>query len=151
MNTTTLIGNVGRDPEIKTFDWGKVASFSLATTEKYKNRKDEMITDTDWHNIIFRGKQAEVIEKYVHKGDKIAVTGKIKYRSYEDKEGKTIYITEIIGERFEFCGSKQEKPQNKEGERQGKPPYESGYSDIDDLPQHVQDAEQSQDNSEPPF
>jgi len=136
MNTIIIKGNTGNDPEIKSFDWGKVAKFSLATSERYTNKQGETITETDWHNIIFRGKQAETIEKYVHKGDSLLITGKVKYRSYDDKEGRTVYITEIIGERFEFCGNKQEtKPEDKKG----KPQYESGYSDINDLPGSAED------------
>jgi len=158
MNYTILKGNIGNDPAVKTFEWGKVAKFSLATSEKYTNKKGEIVTETDWHNCVFRGKQAETIEKYVHKGDQLLVIGKLKYRNYDDKEGRTIYITEIIGDRFEFCGNAN-KSENKEGqyqggkkeEKQSAPLHESGYSDIIDLPCHVRDAEENQDMDEPPF
>lgn len=138
MNIHFLKGNVGNDPEIRSFDWGKVAKFSFATSESYTNKQGEKITETDWHNIIFRGKQAETIEKYVHKGDQLLIIGKVKYRSYEDKEGRTVYITEIIGERFEFCGTKEKPKEEKSG-----PQYESGYSDINDLPGHIQEQQEA--------
>jgi len=163
MNQIILKGNVGQDPEYKVFEsGGQVCKFSLATSEKYKNREGEQVTQTDWHNIVFYGKIADTINKYVKKGNQLLITGKVKYRSYDDKEGKTIWVTEIIGDRFEFCGSiskSESKPENKEGEYQGNsksekqsgPPYDSGYSNIDDLPGHVKDAEESQNMDESPF
>ena len=139
MNQIILKGNIGNDPEIRAFDWGKVAKFSLATSERYKNKAGEDMTHTDWHNIVFQGKQAETIEKYVHKGNQLLIVGKVKYRSYDDKDGRTVYITEIIGERFEFCGTKQEK---KEEKKEG-PPLNSGYSDINELPGHIQEQQEA--------
>jgi single-strand DNA-binding protein len=108
MNKVLLIGNVGKDPEVKTFDWGKVAKFSLATTESYKNKQGEKITETEWHNIVFKGKVCDIIEQYVHKGDKIHVEGKIKTHSYEDKNKVTHWATEIICDGFEFIESKKQ-------------------------------------------
>lgn len=97
LNKVELIGNLGKDPEVKTFEGGnQVASFSIATSEKYKNKEGELVQDTEWHNVVFWGKLAGVIEKYVNKGDRLYVSGKIKTRSYE-AEGGTKYITEIIG------------------------------------------------------
>lgn len=146
MNQIILKGNTGQDPEVKVFDWGKVAKFSLATSEGYTNKQGEKVTETDWHNIVFRGKQAETIEKYVKKGDQLLITGKVKYRSYEDKEGRTVYITEIIGERFEFCGTKEKPKEEKSG-----PQYESGYSDINDLPSHIQEQQEISADDNNPF
>lgn len=96
-NKVQLIGNLGQDPEIITMDSGrKLAKFSLATNEDYKNAQGENITETQWHNIIAWGRTAEIIERYVNKGERIALEGKITNRSYEDKEGIKRYITEIV-------------------------------------------------------
>ena len=137
MNLVILKGNIGNDPVIKSFEWGKTASFSLATTESYLNKKKERITETDWHNISFTGAVCDVIEKHLHKGEQVIITGRIKYRSYEDKQGVTKYITEIKADTFEFCGGskKESKPDNNEGQFQknGKISQDS-MSDISELP-----------------
>jgi len=135
MNKIILKGNLGKDPEIKTFDWGKVAKFSLATTESYKNKDGEKITETEWHNLVFKGNVCDVIEKYLHKGDQIIVEGKIKTRTYKIKEVDH-WATEIICDNFEFCGTKQE---NKKEDKKNGPPHESGFSDINDLPGSAED------------
>lgn len=136
MNHITLIGRCGGDPEIKSFEWGKVAKFSLATSDRYKNKQGEVIESTDWHNLIFKGAICDTLEKWVHKGDQIAVSGKVKYRSYENKDGQTVYITEVVCDHFEFCGgnkkeAKQEQP--KEEKWHGKKETAS-MSDINELP-----------------
>lgn len=96
-NRVQLIGNTGKDPEIKNFEGGKkLASLTIATNESYINDKGEKITDTQWHSIVGWGKIAEIIEKYVTKGDQIAIEGKLTYRSYDDKNGEKRYVTEII-------------------------------------------------------
>ncbi len=96
-NKVQLIGNLGNDPEIITLDSGKkLAKFSLATNESYKNEQGEKITQTDWHNLIAWNKTAEIIEKYVTKGKEIAIEGKLTSRSYETKEGEKRYVTEVV-------------------------------------------------------
>ena len=141
MNKIFLKGNLGKDPEIKTFDWGKVAKFSLATSESYKNKQGEKITETDWHNIVFRGSVCDIIEKYVHKGDQIIVEGKIKYRNYENKEGITIYTTDIVCSAFEFCSTKERvEVEDKQGEwKKGEKRQVSSMSDASELPGYVND------------
>lgn len=115
MNKAILYGNCGKDPEVKRFDGGKiVAKFSLATNKSYTNASGEKITETAWHNIVFWGKLAELAEKYVKKGNSIIVEGEINYRSYENKDGVTIYITEINGNALHFAGSKKEEDKPKE-------------------------------------
>ncbi|MFX0555728.1 single-stranded DNA-binding protein [Maribacter sp. CXY002] len=95
-NKVQLIGNLGQDPEIVTMENGtKLAKFSLATTETYKNAKGEKVDDTQWHNIVAWGKTAEIVENYLLKGKQVAVEGKLTHRSYETKEGEKRYITEI--------------------------------------------------------
>ena len=96
-NKVQLIGHVGNAPEIVTMESGKkLAKFSIATNETYKNNKGEKITDTQWHNIVAWGKTAELIENYVPKGKEIGVEGKLTSRSYEDKDGIKRYITEVV-------------------------------------------------------
>ena len=96
-NKVQLIGNVGNDPEIKTFDGGKkVVNFTLATNEVYKNEKGEKVEQTEWHKISAWGKVADIIEKYVTKGKEIAIEGKLTHRSYDDKNGEKRYVTEVV-------------------------------------------------------
>ena len=95
-NHVQLIGNVGQDPQITNLESGKkVARFSLATNEYYKNEKGEKIQNTEWHTIVAWGKTAEIIEKYAGKGKEIGISGKLKSRSYEDNEGVKRYVTEV--------------------------------------------------------
>lgn len=95
-NKVQLIGNLGNDPEIVNLDGGaKLAKFSIATNETYKNAKGEKITDTQWHNVVAWGKTAEIVENYLAKGNEVAVEGKLTHRSYETKEGEKRYITEV--------------------------------------------------------
>jgi single-strand DNA-binding protein len=96
-NKVQLIGHVGNDPEIKTFDGGKkLAKLSIATNESYKNDKGEKVEETQWHNLIAWGKTADTIEKYVVKGKEIAIEGKLTHKSYEDKNGEKRYVTEVV-------------------------------------------------------
>lgn len=95
-NSVQLIGNLGMDPEVKEVSNGnKMARFSLATSESYRNQKGEKITETQWHNIIIWGKLAEVAEKYLKKGKQIAVEGKLETNSYDDKEGNRKFFTQV--------------------------------------------------------
>src|SRR6478752_7510171 len=96
-NKVQLIGHVGNDPEIKNFEGGRMlASFSLATTDSYKNDKGEKVDETQWHRVVAWGKIAELIDKYVNKGKEIAVEGKLTHRSYDGKDGDKRYITEVV-------------------------------------------------------
>ena len=105
VNKVILIGNVGQDPKITYYEGGNcVAQLSLATTEKgYTLQNGTQIPDrTEWHNLIFRGRLGEIVEKYVHKGDKICIEGRIRYRFYDDKKGIRHYVTEIYAENMEL-------------------------------------------------
>ncbi len=96
-NKVQLIGHVGQEPEIKTLEGGrKLANFTLATNEIYKNDKGEKVEETQWHKLVAWGKTAEIIEKYVTKGKEIAVEGKLTHRSYDDKNGEKRYVTEVV-------------------------------------------------------
>lgn len=102
-NRVQLIGRIGQAPEIKTMEGGnKLAKFSLATNESYKNKKGEKVENTQWHNITAWGNTAEIIEKYVSKGQEIAVDGKLQHRSYDDKNGVTHYVTDIVANEIQM-------------------------------------------------
>ena len=112
MNNVLLFGRVGKDPEIKSFDWGKTATFSLATSAKWKNKDGEKQERTEWHNVKATGAVVGVIEKYVHKGDQLGLTGEIRYNKSE-KDGVTKYFTEIHLQNLELLGSKEPKEATK--------------------------------------
>jgi single-strand DNA-binding protein len=94
-NSVQLIGRLGKDPEVKTFSNRKKASFSIATTDSYKNQKGEKVEDTQWHNIVIWGKLADVVEKYLTKGQEVALEGRLIHRNYETDKGEKRFITEI--------------------------------------------------------
>jgi len=104
-NKVQLIGHVGNDPDIKSFDGGKkLAKLNVATNESYKNDKGEKVEDTQWHSLIAWGKTADIIEKYVVKGKEIAIEGKLTHRSYEDKNGEKRYVTEVVIDELMLLG-----------------------------------------------
>ncbi len=106
-NSVHLIGRLGINPETSNFGENKSrVKFSLATNDFYKDKDGERQEETQWHNLVSYGKTAEIAEKYLKKGDEIAVAGKIIYRSWEDKEGKTNYITEIVVNEIQMFGKK---------------------------------------------
>ena len=106
-NQVQLIGNGGQEPTLTTLESGKkVARFSLATNEFYKNSKGEKVQDTQWHTVVAWGKTAELIENYAPKGKELALTGKLKSRSYEDKDGFKRYVTEVEASEILLLGSK---------------------------------------------
>jgi single-strand DNA-binding protein len=95
-NKVQLIGNLGQKPEIRTLESGtKLAKFSIATNDAYKNAKGEKVTETLWHNLIAWGKLAEIVEKYLDKGSEVAIEGKLIHRSYNDKDGNKKYVSEV--------------------------------------------------------
>ena len=109
INKAILVGNVGNDPKTQTYSNGNVAQFSLATTERgYTLQNGTQVPErTEWHNLIAWGKTADVIAKYVHKGSKLYVEGKIKTRSYDDRQGRKCYVTEIHIDVLELLDPKQ--------------------------------------------
>jgi single-strand DNA-binding protein len=96
-NKVQLIGNLGNDPEIITLESGKkLAKFSLATNESYKDASGQKVDNVQWHNLVAWNKTADIIEKYVTKGKEVAIEGKLTSRSYETKEGEKRYVTEVV-------------------------------------------------------
>ena len=106
VNKVILVGNLGKDPEVRFTPGGQAkASFSVATTEKWKDQQGQLQERTEWHNIVVWGKQAETCGQYLSKGRQVFIEGRIKTRSYDDKDGNKKYITEIVAQNVRFLGS----------------------------------------------
>ena len=117
INKVILLGNVGKEPKVTYFEGGNcVAQVTMATSERgYTLANGTQIPDrTEWHNLVFRGRLAEVVDKYVHKGDKLYVEGKIQTRSYDDASGITRYVTEIFVDNMEMLTQKPAQKQSVE-------------------------------------
>jgi single-strand DNA-binding protein len=109
-NKVQLIGNLGNNPEIKTLDGGKkLARFSVATNEVYRNTKGEKVTETQWHNLVAWGRVAEIAEKFLTKGSEVAIEGKLMNRTYNDKDGVKKYFTEVQVNELLMLGDKSSK------------------------------------------
>lgn len=110
VNKIILVGNVGKDPEVRYLENGvAVAKFPLATSENYKNKNGERVSNTEWHNIVAWRGLAEIAEKYVKKGNQLFIEGKLASRSWDDKEGNKRYITEVIVNNMQML-DKRSKP-----------------------------------------
>jgi single-strand DNA-binding protein len=108
LNKVMLIGNVGKDPEVRHLESGATtASFTLATTERYKDKNGETKDQTEWHNIVCWRALADLVEKYVRKGSQLYIEGRIRTRSYTDRDGNTRYITEITADNLQMLGRKE--------------------------------------------
>ena len=118
INKVILVGNVGKDPEVRYLESGvAVARFPFATSETYKGKDGEKVTTTEWHNIVLWRGLAEVAEKYVKKGSQLYLEGKIRTRSYDDKDGVKRYMTEIVTDQMQMLGRRQDSPgESQEGE-----------------------------------
>lgn len=107
VNKVILIGNLGKDPETRYLPSGDaVANFSIATTEKFKDKSGTMQEHTEWHRISFFGRQAEIAGEYLKKGSPVYIEGRIRTRKWQDKEGQERYTTEIVGDRMQLLGSR---------------------------------------------
>ena len=130
LNKVMLIGNVGNDPEIRYLDSNpqgpqgnaKVASFRLATTERFRDRNGETRENTEWHNIVAWRSSADLVEKFVHKGSQIYVEGKLRTRQWTDQSGNKRYTTEINADNIQLLGKRPDAPQG-----QGYPGQQGGY------------------------
>ena len=143
VNKVILIGNLGKDPEVRHLENGAaVANFSIATSENYKDRKTgEKVSQTEWHNIVAWRGLAEIAEKYLKKGAKVYIEGKLKTRTWQDKDGNNRYSTEVITDNLTMLGSTLESMassnQEKPTENESKPSTEKEFSspdENDDLP-----------------
>ncbi|MFK7756056.1 MAG: single-stranded DNA-binding protein [Flavobacteriales bacterium] len=107
VNKVILVGNLGKDPEVRAFENNKVANFPLATSENRRNKTTgERTTITEWHNLVVWGAQAEIAEKYLKKGNQVYVEGKLRTRSWDGNDGTKKYITEILVDNFTMLGAK---------------------------------------------
>lgn len=136
VNKVILIGNLGKDPEVFNFETGvKKVTFSLATTEIYRNREGQDVEQTEWHNIVVWRSLADIAEKFLHKGSQVYIEGRIRYRTYE-KDGQKKYITDIEADNLNMLGARHNN--------EGTPGYEQNSTpstaapiitpDTDDLP-----------------
>jgi single-strand DNA-binding protein len=149
INKVILVGNVGKDPVVRYFDKGVAkATFPLATSETYTNQQGETITSTEWHNIVLWRALAEVAEKTIKKGAQVYIVGKIKTRSYVDKDGVNKYITEILADTLLVLEKKTQRPDQHPGQAVNEPaaPYQANdtskgtHDDFssDNLPENAQ-------------
>jgi single-strand DNA-binding protein len=130
INKVILIGNLGKDPELRYTPNSKaVATFSLATTEKWKDKEGQFQEKTEWHNIVAWGKQAEICKEYLKKGSSVYVEGRLQHRSYDDKEGNKKYITEIVARTVQMLGRKGEAKEEPVSQD-----LESSAAEEEDLP-----------------
>lgn len=110
VNKVILVGNVGKDPETRYLDESTaITKFPMATSETYKNKSGERVSNTEWHNVVLWRGLAQVAEKYVRKGTQIYIEGRIKTRSYDDAEGNRKYITEIVGDQMQLLGRRPDE------------------------------------------
>ena len=117
VNKAILIGNLGKDPELRYTPSGQaVASFALATSERYKDKEGNWQERTDWHNVVVWGRQGETVKEYLKKGRSAYVEGRIQTRSYDDREGNKKWITEIIANRVQFLGGRAEGDRSTSGQ-----------------------------------
>ncbi len=141
INRVILVGNLGKDPEVKSLESGvKLAKFSLATTETFKDRDGNRTEHTEWHNIVFWRGLADVAEKYLRKGSTIYLEGRIRTRTWKDEDGKNRYMTEIQGDNMTMLGgrrdnnSQQADNATKAAEPKPEPITDSGTEQTNDLP-----------------
>ncbi len=133
VNKVILVGNLGADPEVRYLEGGTaVASVSMATSESYKNKSGERITQTEWHNVVLWRGLAEIAEKYLKKGMQIYVEGRLRTRSWEDKEGNKRYTTEVVADTMKMLSRKEEGSVKTEEKQQVE--VAPQVDEADDLP-----------------
>jgi single-strand DNA-binding protein len=144
INKVILVGNLGKDPEVRYLEGGTaVANFPIATSETYKDKTSgERKTITEWHNIVLWRGLAEIAEKYLKKGNQVYIEGKLRTRQWQDKDGNNRYTTEIVGDNLQMLGKKDEnsspsqaqQPSTNDSPATAKPEIEKNDNDVDDLP-----------------
>lgn len=145
VNKVILVGNLGRDPEVRAFPSGdRIATFSLATTDKWKDKTSgEAKESTEWHRVVFSGRIVDVIEQYTRKGSAVYVEGSLRTRKYQDKDGTDKYSTEIRGDRIQLLGGPREggdRPSDRPSDAPREHPRAAapaptrggGFDDLDD-------------------
>ena len=132
VNKVSLLGNVGKDPDVRYFETGKgVANFTLATTERARKWNDREIPErTEWHNIVVRGGLVQVVENYVHKGTKLYLEGKIQSRKYVDRENQTHFVTEIVADELEILSPRISNNNSKQYNNNNNSDDNHNYGDL---------------------
>lgn len=139
VNKVILLGRAGKDAELRSIANGsQTASFSLATSEKYKDKTGKLVENTDWHNIVAWGKTAEIAGKYIKKGDQVYLEGRLRHRSYE-KDDVTRYVTEVVVDTITLLGNKRQGDGSTASPGAGEPAYQESQpvtagGGTDDLP-----------------
>ncbi len=118
INKVILIGNLGKDPEIVNFENAKKAAFPLATTETFKNKDGQKVEQTEWHNIVCWRGLADIAERFLQKGTQIFIEGRLRTRTWEDKDGNKRYTTEIVAENFMILGNRNSNNHNNDSSQQ---------------------------------
>tara|TARA_Y100001933_G_scaffold235679_2_gene257029 strand:- start:83 stop:520 length:438 start_codon:yes stop_codon:yes gene_type:complete len=141
VNKVILVGNLGKDPEVKYLENGTaVANFTVATSESYKDKEGKRIDQTEWHNVVVWRKLAEIAETYLKKGSQIYLEGKLRTRSWEDQQGNKRYTTEVVADTFTMLGKKEESQSSQNAQNSFTPsnnPTTSSHNKLeeeDDLP-----------------
>ncbi|MFT7382119.1 MAG: single-strand DNA-binding protein [Roseivirga sp.] len=135
VNKVILVGNLGKDPEVRHLENGRaVANFSLATSETYKNKQGERVTNTEWHNVVLWSPIAEIAEKFLKKGNQVYIEGKLTTRSWDDQDGNKRYTTEVVGNNLTLLGTKSD------GDSSGSSNVsQSSESEVTSIPQDDSD------------
>lgn len=151
VNKVILIGNLGKDPEVRYFEEGRgVASFPLATTETYKDRNGDRQEQTDWHNVvIWRPGLIGIVEKYLKKGNKVYVEGRLKNRSWEDQNKQTRYITEVIVDNLTLLGGRPDDQNTSSGGTSSTASTPGATQNVSESTQSSDVASDSQDDDLP--
>ncbi|BCR06135.1 single-stranded DNA-binding protein [Desulfuromonas versatilis] len=160
VNKVILVGNLGKDPELRyTPSGAAVATFSLATSERYKDRNGEWVDKTEWHNIVAWRQLAEICGKYLHKGKQVYIEGKIQTRSYDDRDGNKRYTTEIVADQMQMLGRAGEEGGGNNNYQRGGESRQGGYGGGQggqgggqgQRPQQQRSEPSRNDYEEPPF
>ena len=140
VNKVILVGNLGRDPEVRYMPSGDaIANISVATTDNWKDKNGEKQERTEWHRVAFFGKLAEIVGEYLKKGSQVYVEGRLQTRKWTDKEGHDKYTTEIVADRMQMLGSRagggassSQSEESNPPRQSGPPPASSEFNDLDD-------------------
>tara|TARA_Y100000739_G_C20555320_1_gene440274 strand:+ start:21 stop:449 length:429 start_codon:yes stop_codon:yes gene_type:complete len=138
VNKVILVGNLGKDPEVRHLEIGTaVANFPIATSESYKDKEGNRVDQTEWHNVVVWRKLAEIAESYLKKGSQIYLEGKLRTRSWEDQQGNKRYTTEVVADTFTMLGKKEDQQNTQNSFTPSNKPATSQQEKIeeeDDLP-----------------
>jgi single-strand DNA-binding protein len=150
VNKVILVGNLGKDPEVQTFDTYKKAAFSLATTEYSRDKEGNEVQHTEWHNIVMWRGLAEIAEQFLRKGSQVYIEGKIRTRSFDAKDGSKKYITEIQADNLVLLGGRKEGTSENNAQPQSAGSY-SGHPAQPVVPPISEPASQQNDLEDLPF